>query len=101
MLAELEDRRAFLRNRHASRFQRDPLPVLGRDRPVDVDLGAAVASSAESRSGWISKYAPRRLSDTHTSSSSLCACQKSVTSTPPFERWASSRRQVSGAVDRI
>jgi hypothetical protein len=36
MLAELEDRRALLRNRHAPRFQRDLLPVLGRDLPVNV-----------------------------------------------------------------
>src|SRR4051812_15090365 len=47
MLAQLEDRGACLRNRHAARFQRDPLPVLGRDRPVDVDLGAAVGAEVD------------------------------------------------------
>jgi hypothetical protein len=47
MLAELKDWRAFLRNRHASRFQRHPLPVLGRDLPVNVEPGAAVGAEVD------------------------------------------------------
>src|SRR3954467_7991968 len=47
MLAQLEDRRTLLRNRHASRFQRDSLAVLGRDLPVNVQFGAAVGAEVD------------------------------------------------------
>src|SRR6476469_1367661 len=47
MLAELEDRRSHLRNRHATRFQRDLLPAVCRDLTVNVELGAAVGAEVD------------------------------------------------------